>query len=131
MAVVHAERFMKNPDVAIVALCDVSSEVMERFKADTALDAVEPAPTLFTDAATLFAEAELDAVIIITPHRLHFDHAMLAADAGLHVFMEKPMVISSAQAHAFASRFRDLEGFYSGLVMSGFRSKGSGVVVCS
>lgn len=108
MAVVHAERFMKDPDVAIVALCDVSIEVMERFKADTGLDAVEPTPALFTDAATLFVEAELDAVIIITPHTLHFDHAMLAADAGLHVFMEKPMVTSSAQAHALAGRFRDL-----------------------
>jgi predicted dehydrogenase len=63
---------------------------------------------MFTDAATLFSEAELDAVIIITPHTLHFDHAMLAADAGLHVFMEKPMVTSSEQAHALAQRFGEL-----------------------
>lgn len=107
MAAQHAERFLKNPDVVIAALGDVSMQVMEKFKADTGLDAVNPAPALFTDAATLFAEAELDAVIIVTPHTLHFDHAMLAADAGLHVFMEKPMVTSSAQAHALAERFRD------------------------
>ena len=109
MAAEHVERFMKNPDVAIVALGDVSTTVMERFKTDTGLDAVEPVPEMFTDAATMFAEAELDAVIIITPHTLHFDHAMLAADAGLHVFMEKPMVTSSDQAHALAKRFSDLD----------------------
>lgn len=109
MAAQHAERFLKNPDVVIAALGDVSMQVMEKFKADTGLDAVEPAPALFTDAATLFAEAELDAVIIVTPHTLHFDHAMLAADAGLHVFMEKPMVTSSEQAYALAERFRDSE----------------------
>jgi predicted dehydrogenase len=61
---------------------------------------------LFTDPATMFREADLDAVAIVTPHTLHFDHAMLAADAGLHVFMEKPMVTASAQAHALANRFK-------------------------
>ncbi|MBT5901261.1 MAG: Gfo/Idh/MocA family oxidoreductase [Opitutaceae bacterium] len=109
MAAQHAERFLKNSDVLIVALGDVSTEVMERFKVETGLDALEPAPEMFTDAATMFAQAELDAVIIVTPHTLHFDHAMLAADAGLHVFMEKPMVTSSEQAHALAERFRDLK----------------------
>jgi predicted dehydrogenase len=104
----HAERFMKNLDVAIVALGDVPTTVMERFKADTGLDAIEPIPELFTDAAPMFAEAELDAVITITPHTLHFDHAMLATDAGLHVFMGKPMVTSSKQAHALAQRFGGL-----------------------
>ena len=108
MAGVHAERFMNNPDAEIAALCDVSIEVIEKYKTRTGLDICEPAPAMFTDAATLFSEAKLDAVIIITPHTLHFDHAMLAADAGLHVFMEKPMVTSSEQAHALAKRFDEL-----------------------
>ena len=56
----------------------------------------------------MFNAGGLDAVIIVTPHALHFEHAMLAADAGLHVFMEKPMVTSSEQAHDLAKQFGEL-----------------------
>lgn len=105
MGAVHAARFRQHPDVEIVALADVSVPVLEKFVAEQL--AGYPAPQLFIDAATMFREAKLDAVAIITPHTLHFGHAMLAADAGLHVFMEKPMVTSSADARALAARFKD------------------------
>lgn len=101
----HAERFRQHPDVEIAALCDVSTAILEKFVARQLAD-YRPAPRLFTDPATMFREAKLDAVAIITPHTLHFEHAMLAADAGLHVFMEKPMVTSSNQAHTLAQRFQ-------------------------
>lgn len=102
----HAERFRHHPDVEIAALCDVSSEILERFIARAKLDELPVRPQLYTDPAVMFREARLDAVAIITPHTLHFEQAMLAADAGLHVFMEKPMVTSAQQAHALAARFR-------------------------
>ncbi len=108
MAGGHAERFRVHPEVEIAALCDVSLDIIEKFKVRTKLDGYEPAPAMFTDAAAMFRDAKLDAVIIITPHTMHFDHAMLAADAGLHVFMEKPMVTSAEQAHALEARFKDL-----------------------
>lgn len=102
----HAQRFHHHPDVEIAALCDVSVEIVERFIQRMKLEDYQPRPRVFTDAATMFREAKLDAVVIITPHTLHFDHAMLAADAGLHVLMEKPMVTSAQQAHALAARFK-------------------------
>jgi predicted dehydrogenase len=102
----HAERFRSNPDVEIAALCDVSAEILERFVQRTKLGEHPQPPQLFTDPAAMFREAGLDAVAIITPHTLHYDQAMLAADAGLHVFMEKPMVTSAQQAHALAARFK-------------------------
>ena len=108
MAGAHVERWLNHPNIVIAALCDVSLEIIEKFKVKTKLDSYKPQPEAFTDAATMFTEAKLDAVIIITPHTMHFEHAMLAADAGLHVFMEKPMVTSAEQAHALATRFKDL-----------------------
>ena len=102
----HAERFRAHPDVEIAALCDVSTEIVEQLIARLKLGDLRPRPRLFTDPAVMFREGKLDAVAIITPHTLHFAHAMLAADAGLHVFMEKPMVTASAQAHALAKRFK-------------------------
>jgi predicted dehydrogenase len=100
----HAQRFSANPDVQIVALCDVSPTIVDNFITRHLAD-YAPRPAVFTDPATMFREAGLDAAAIITPHTMHFDHAMLAADAGLHVLMEKPMVTSAEQAHALAARF--------------------------
>ena len=40
----------------------------------------------------------IDAVVIATPHSLHFDQIMMAASAGKHVFCEKPFTLTAAQA---------------------------------
>ncbi len=41
---------------------------------------------------------ELDAVYIATPNFLHYEHVMLALQAGLHCMVEKPAFIEPAQA---------------------------------
>jgi predicted dehydrogenase len=48
----------------------------------------------------------LDAVIIITPHGLHFQQSMDALDAGYNVLVEKPMVTSSAHAKKLAEKVK-------------------------
>jgi len=103
MAGAHAKRLGPNPDVEIVALCDVSEECVQRF-VDKHLAAYEPRPAYFTDPAAMYAESKPDAVVIVTPHTLHFDHGMQALDAGCHVLMEKPMVTDSGQARLLAAK---------------------------
>ena len=44
----------------------------------------------------LLADPRLDAVLIATPDALHADQSLRAIAAGKHVFVEKPMVTSSA-----------------------------------
>jgi predicted dehydrogenase len=44
----------------------------------------------------------LDAVLVLTLNRSHFDLAMAAMDRGLHVLCEKPLALSAAQARAMA-----------------------------
>ena len=51
-----------------------------------------------TDAAEIFAAADIDAVAIATPVRFHFDLALAALRAGKHVLVEKPMTESCEQA---------------------------------
>ncbi|MBD3244051.1 MAG: hypothetical protein GF331_25895 [Chitinivibrionales bacterium] len=41
---------------------------------------------------------EVDAVVIATPNHLHADQAVACAQAGKHVFIEKPMALSTADA---------------------------------
>ena len=106
MSGAHARRYKNHPDVEIVALCDVNEEIVNGY-IDRNLEGYEPRPQVFTDAATMYAEIKPDAVTIVTPHTMHFDHGMQALDAGCHVFMEKPMVTESGQAHELAKKAKD------------------------
>lgn len=62
------------------------------------------APGIFADLALtgryddILGNPDVDAVIIATPHLLHMDQAMAAIEAGKHVFCEKPLTLSPADA---------------------------------
>ena len=60
MAGAHARRLKPNPDVQIVALCDVDEPRVEAF-IRRHLAEYEPKPAIFTDAAQMYAEAKPDA----------------------------------------------------------------------
>jgi predicted dehydrogenase len=94
----HARRLKNNPDVEIVALCDVSEEIVNGY-IERNLGDYQPRPQVFTDPAQMYAEVKPDAVTIVTPHTMHFEHGKQALEAGCHVLMEKPMVTDSGQAH--------------------------------
>ena len=47
-------------------------------------------------------EARIDALAIVTPNHLHAPMAIAALQAGFHVFCEKPMAMSVAEAEAIA-----------------------------
>jgi predicted dehydrogenase len=48
-------------------------------------------------------EQRIDALAIVTPNHLHAPMAIAALDAGFHVFCEKPMAVSTAEAEAIAA----------------------------
>ena len=94
----HARGLKVNEDVEIVAGCDVSSEIVRKFL-DSELAETDGEIGVFTDAAKMYGEAKPDAVVICTPHALHFEQGMQALEAGCHVLMEKPMVTSAEHAY--------------------------------
>lgn len=102
----HAQRYKTNPDVEIVALCDVSEAAVETY-AERFLADVPNRPATFTDAAEMYRATQPDAVTIVTPHTMHFEHGMQALAAGCHVFMEKPMVTDSRQAKQLAAAVKE------------------------
>lgn len=85
----------------IVALCE-PSEAMALEAAKIFADAGLPPPPNQPDWQRLIAEygAELDTVCIITPHALHHDQAKASLEAGLDVLLEKPMVMTAAEARS-------------------------------
>lgn len=96
----HAKRVLAHPDTELAALCDLDTALVERWVEENLRAALAglPAPPAYADAATMYREAGLDAVVISTPHTAHFAHGRQAIEAGCHVFMEKPMVTDTSQA---------------------------------
>lgn len=97
----HASRLKGNPDAQIVALCDVAAERIDRMMTNVLAD-YEPKPARFSDPQKMYDEVKPDAVIIVTPHTMHYEHGAQALENGCHVLMEKPMVTDSDQAHRLA-----------------------------
>jgi predicted dehydrogenase len=54
--------------------------------------------TTYEDPAQLFASGAVDGVVIAVPHVHHYPLAKAALDAGLHVMLEKPMVLQASHA---------------------------------
>jgi predicted dehydrogenase len=57
-------------------------------------------PAHFTDIETMLARADVDLVLVATPISLHFTHAMAAIQAGKHVYIQKAMATTLAEANA-------------------------------
>ena len=64
---------------------------------------------LFDDYETALAELEPDAVSINTWPNTHADFAIKAMDAGAHVFMEKPIGTTNAEAEAVVAKARETD----------------------
>jgi predicted dehydrogenase len=52
----------------------------------------------FTDIATLFAEAQVDAAYVALPHDLHLPACEAGAAAGVHMLIDKPLCNTLAEA---------------------------------
>ncbi len=97
MAPRHAEAFGQIDGVALAAAididCDAATAFAEKFGFEEAYGSLDRA----------IASARLDAVCIVTPDATHHALTMLALESGLHVFCEKPL----ATTFADASEMRD------------------------
>ena len=95
---------------SVVAACEPSPEAWAATAEVFASAGLEPPPNE-PDLERLLEESgdELDAAFIITPHSLHHDQAKACLEAGLDVLLEKPMVMSAAEARNLI-RVRDETG---------------------
>jgi predicted dehydrogenase len=82
---------------AVAALAEPSRAVRE------ALGARYGISGLYADHRALLDAGGLDAVVVCSPAGTHAEVVLDALDAGLHVFVEKPMCITLADADAIVS----------------------------
>lgn len=89
----HARQLTELDDVKVMAITDPSAENREKIISTYNLEVRE-----FTDHVEMLTEVELDAVVICSPHTLHFQHATDALNHNCHVLIEKPMACSLEEA---------------------------------
>lgn len=81
------------------AVCDVWQTALEATVEQIAKE-TDRRPNTFTHYQDLLEMDEIDCVIIATPDFSHTPVLVAAAEAGKHVYVEKPMAISIEQANA-------------------------------
>jgi len=91
--------FANHPLVHIAAGADRREDARARFSLDYGVKA-------FTTVEQLCSERSVDAIYISTPHQFHVEHARLAAAAGKHILVEKPMALSVDECRAMIDAAR-------------------------
>lgn len=85
----HIKGWLAQPDVDLVALCDVDSKVLDARASELTAKVNRPVKT-FTDMRKLFESKEVDAVSVATPNHWHSLAGIWACQAGLDAYVEKP-----------------------------------------
>lgn len=88
----HLPALVEYDGVELVALADP-----DRGKLDAAAERFGVERT-YEEPHQLLEADDIDGVMIVVPHAYHHELAKAALDAGLHVFVEKPMVLTAAHA---------------------------------
>ncbi len=89
--------FLKINEVNLKAICDVDDEQLVKRKADLSKAGVQNLTT-YKDYRKMLEDKELDAVVVATPDHWHCLQLVDTLSAGKHVYVEKPMANSIAEA---------------------------------
>jgi predicted dehydrogenase len=84
--------FRQSPECNLKVLCDASDSRLSHMRR------LYPDLGTTTKFEDLLNDSEIDAVVIATPVRFHYTMAKAALSAGKHVFIEKPMARTEAEA---------------------------------
>ncbi len=92
MGSLHARSLAALPEAALVAVSDVDASRARAL-----------APAAYTDVRAMLAAERLDALIVATPDGLHREPCVAAAEAGVHLLVEKPLATTLEDCDAIAA----------------------------
>ncbi len=93
----HIPDIVAHPEAHLAALCRRDPAALERLREHFQPEAV------FADWREMLDRCPPDAVLVATPHHLHYEPARAALERGLHVLVEKPMTLDPNQAWELCS----------------------------
>src|SRR3990172_722809 len=85
---IHLPNIKNCPEVELLWCCDLNKDVLLRVK-----ETFHPL-RVTTDSQEVAADRECDMVIIATPHVARKGEIRLFAEAGKHIYVEKPMALT-------------------------------------
>ena len=88
----HLPRLKEDGGVEIIGVADP-----DETQAEALMEVWGSKMSFYDDYRQLVRNEELDAMLISSPHALHYEHARLSLQKGLHVLIEKPLTIASRQ----------------------------------
>lgn len=97
MGYANIRSFLRQKNTLCKALCDVDKTIINE-RAAWVEKQTGRKPDTYTDFRKLLEDKEIDAVIIGTPDHWHCLIAIMAMQAGKHVYVEKPMANSISEA---------------------------------
>lgn len=92
----HLNGLAAAPNANLYAVCDLDADKVGELAEQTGAKA-------FTSLADVLVDPEVDAIDLVTPPFVHADQTVAAAKAGKHVYCEKPMAHSLAEANEMVS----------------------------
>jgi predicted dehydrogenase len=97
----YGRSWIHMPELEFVAIADTIETSRQRL-IDVVVGAGQPAPKAFAEYREMLAEygKNLDIVYVSTPHASHAEQAIAVVEAGIDLFLEKPMVTTTAEAEA-------------------------------
>ena len=96
---IHAAALASLPESQFIAVCDQNADRAAGFASRYSVQA-------FTDVNALLREARPQVLVIGTPHPLHAAPTLAAAEAGVHVLVEKPLAATLADCDAMIAAAR-------------------------
>lgn len=87
----HCESLVQIRQAKLSAIADVNETVLKK-------TAEKFGARAFTNYKQMLADSDLDAVVIATPDHLHREASILAAEAGKHILVEKPIATTEEDA---------------------------------
>ena len=88
----HAANFSQIPEATVTLVHDIDGARAQALAEQVGAEAT-------TDASALVSD-DVDAIVVATPTPAHSEYVIMGAEAGKHVFTEKPMARTMAQGRA-------------------------------
>jgi predicted dehydrogenase len=90
----------RHPDATVRAICDLDADRLA-----TSGDEFDvPRDHQYTEYPAMLESAAIDAVLVGTPHTLHYEQVVAALERGCHVYCDKPLTTDLDRARDLAVR---------------------------
>lgn len=95
----HIKAFQQNPHTEVVGICSRETARADAQAKEFGLENCRA----YNDLGEMLKDERIRVISICTPHHLHAEQAIQAAEAGRHLLLEKPIAISLASMRAVQS----------------------------